>query len=192
MKHLLLIAAYTLTFSSAFAVGDEIFEVPKPTILAAYTDPPNLFEGYGETTPYVPKSPPWYDSVLGSSFGRLMIFVAIVAGLKSLFGKKKPSKPAASQNPTARQVSPLPDQAPPPPRKQPEDPPPPPSSPTQISPSTAPQGTWLYRSNENELGPFDESALRQLCKAGVIAPSFQIRRAGGGNWIIYSDVFGDN
>lgn len=51
---------------------------------------------------------------------------------------------------------------------------------------------WFYHANGSEFCPLDEATLRQLKNVGVINFATYIRRADGGNWIAFSDVFGSN
>lgn len=184
VKHLLFaITALVLSLFPATAGRQEITPVSVPALLAAYTDSPDLSHIF-EDGPLVRQSRPWYDGLLGNWFVRLMIFGAIFMGLKSLFGNKKSGSPPPSQ-----QTQPTPLQRPASSSSQPPKTAAPPSA---SAPSYTPsQGTWLYRANEKEFGPFDETVLRQLCRAGVITTTTQIRRVNGGNWITYADVFGN-
>jgi hypothetical protein len=169
--------------------------------MAAFTDPPDI-SGAFEDGPLVHKPRPWYDGLFGNWFVRLLIFAAIVYGVKSFFGgttttsqnpsiQKAPPPTVQPQPPTpsaspAQAVLPTSSPAASPPSPKPAAPPP-----KSASDSTTSAGTWLYRVDDKEFGPFDESALQQLCKAGVISASSQIRRVNGANWITYADVFGD-
>ena len=125
--------------------------------------------------PLVPPSRPWYDGLLSNRVVRILLFFGILGIIKSVFG-------SSSKNST------------PPPPVRPATLPPPPAAVMQTQPvivTSASQGQWIYQSNNQEIGPFDDASLRQMRNAGVITTSTRIRRANGGSWINYADAFGN-
>lgn len=137
--------------------------------------------------PLIPPSRPWYDGLLSNGFVRVLLFGGILGLLKIAVGYTFKSST-------------------PPPPDRPATLPPPPASTSRLPASTSPAivpmqpqpaisispapGQWLYQSNNQEIGPFDENSLRQMRNAGVITSSTRIRRTDGGSWINYADVFG--
>lgn len=121
---------------------------------------------------------PWYIRMWPESrILRILIIGGIIMGIKALFSKKSGTHTVSSQQQAVQRTT-----------KQT-------TTPLASPPSASAQPTvsgWFYHANGTDFGPFDEAALRQLKNAGVFDPATYIRRADGGNWITYAEVFGSN
>lgn len=133
-----------------------------------------------DENPFESLRQPWYIRIWPESrILRILMIGGIVMGIKALFSKK------SGANTVSPQQTPPPVQRVAQPPVSPAIPPPPTNFHSTVS-------GWYYQANGTEVGPFDENALRQLKRAGVISPATFLRPANGGDWTNYASIFGFN